>query len=112
MTTTTILSTDSLIGNDVKNYEGESLGNIKDFMIDSASGQVEYAVLDFGGFLNMGNKYFAVPMEVLHLDTKDECYKLNQSKERLKSAEGFDKDQWPDMANPEWRANINQYYIQ
>ena len=107
----TLLSSDSLIGNEVKNFQGEQLGEIKDFMIDSTNGKVEYAVLDFGGFMNIGNKLFAVPMQAMQLDTKEECYKLNQPKERLESAEGFDKDNWPNMADPKWRANINSFYI-
>ncbi len=108
---TTLLSADSLTGNEVKNFQGESLGEIKDFMLDSNSGRVEYAVLDFGGFMNMGNKYFAVPMQALQLDTQEKCYKINQPKERLEQAEGFDKDNWPNMADPKWRANINSFYI-
>ena len=72
---------------------------------------VEYALLDFGGFMNIGNKLFAVPMQALQLDTAEECYKINQSKERLEQAEGFDKDNWPNMADPQWRASINNFYI-
>lgn len=108
---TTLLSSDSLIGNEVKNFQGEKLGEIKDFMIDSTNGKVEYAVLDFGGFMNIGNKLFAVPMQALQLDTKEECYKINQPKARLETAEGFDQDNWPNMADPKWRANINSFYI-
>ncbi|MCX7555180.1 PRC-barrel domain-containing protein [Marinicella sp. S1101] len=107
----TILSSDSLIGNEVKNYQGEDLGQVKDFMIDSTDGRIEYAVLDFGGFMNIGNKLFAVPMQALQLDTKEECFRINQPKERLERAEGFDKDDWPNMADPKWRANINNFYI-
>lgn len=107
----TILSSDSLIGNEVKNFQGEKLGNIKEFMIDSTNGKVEYAVLDFGGFMNIGNKLFAVPMQALQLDTKEECYRLNQPIERLERAEGFEKDHWPNMADPKWRNNINSFYI-
>ena len=107
----TLLSSDSLRGNDVKNFQGETLGEIKDFMIDSTNGKVEYAVLDFGGFMNIGNKLFAVPMQALQLDTKDKCYKINQPKERLKQAEGFDKDHWPNMADPKWRTGIQNFYI-
>jgi sporulation protein YlmC with PRC-barrel domain len=107
----TILSSDSLIGNEVRNFQGENLGEIRDFMIDSTNGRVEYAVLDFGGFMNIGNKLFAVPMQALQLDTENQVYKINQPKGRLEHAEGFDKDNWPDMADPKWRANINSFYI-
>ena len=35
---------------------------------------------------------------------------LNVEKDRLKSAPGFDKDQWPNMADPSWAKSIHDYY--
>jgi len=31
-------------------------------------------------------------------------------KERLESAPGFDKDDWPDMADPTWQNTVQSYY--
>jgi len=31
-------------------------------------------------------------------------------KERLETAPGFDKDNWPDFADPNWQNTINSYY--
>src|SRR6266705_960081 len=45
-----------LIGADVENAQGENLGNIKDVVLNSR-GHIEYAVLAFGGFMGMGEKY-------------------------------------------------------
>ncbi|MCX7545321.1 PRC-barrel domain-containing protein [Marinicella gelatinilytica] len=108
---TNILSADSLKGNDVKNFEGESLGDIKDFMVDTQTGQVNYAVLDFGGFLGIGNKLFAVPMEAMKLDNENKCFKMDINQEKLKNAEGFDKDHWPNFADAQWQAKNNSYYL-
>lgn len=110
MSNRTLLSATSLEGTDVKNFQGESLGDVKDFMIDTTTGKVRYAVMDFGGFLGVGNKLFAVPMEAMKVDTEDECFKLNADKEKLKNAEGFDKDNWPNFADPQWQTRIDQYY--
>jgi hypothetical protein len=79
-------------------------------MIDTRTGRVNYAVLSFGGFLGMGEKLFAVPWNALTLDTKNHRFILNVDKERLKSAPGFDKDHWPDMADPSWINQIHTYY--
>ncbi|HUG35955.1 MAG TPA: PRC-barrel domain-containing protein [Candidatus Limnocylindrales bacterium] len=105
-----MMSADTLIGNDVCNEEGEALGDIKDIMLDMRSGRVAYAVLSFGGFLGMGQKLFAVPWEALELDTTKKRFVLNVEKERLKDAPGFDKDQWPDMADQSWAREIHSYY--
>ena len=45
-----------IIGSPVKNPSGESLGNIKELVVDPESGQVVYAVVSFGGILGLGNK--------------------------------------------------------
>ncbi|HTD18458.1 MAG TPA: PRC-barrel domain-containing protein, partial [Ktedonobacteraceae bacterium] len=51
----------TFIGADVENPQGQNLGDIKDMVIDRASGRIAYAVVSFGGFLGMGEKLFAVP---------------------------------------------------
>ena len=104
------MSTSSLTGNEVYNLQDEDLGDVKDFMLDMRSGKVAYAVLSFGGFLGMGEKLFAVPWSALTLDTENERFTLNVTKERLESAPGFDKDNWPNMADPVWADGIHTYY--
>lgn len=105
-----LMSSSSLENADVKNRAGEDLGNIKDFMIDCDSGNVVYAVLSFGGVLGMADKLFAVPMSALHLDTGEKCFRLNISKEELENAPGFNKSDWPDMADPRWGTDIHRFY--
>jgi len=56
-----LMGAETLLGNDVYNKDGESLGDIMEFMNDMASGKVAYAALMFGGLLGMGNKLFAAP---------------------------------------------------
>ncbi|MDP2679349.1 MAG: PRC-barrel domain-containing protein [Rhodoferax sp.] len=104
------MSASTLIGNDVYNLQDEDLGDVKELMLDMRTGKVTYAVLSFGGFLGMGEKLFAVPWPALTLDTENKRFTLNVSKERLESAPGFDSDNWPNMANPEWASGIHSYY--
>jgi len=105
-----LMSADSLVGNDVKNIANEDLGDIKDFMIDCQTGKVAYAVLGFGGVFGIGEKLFAVPMSALTLDTEEECFRLNSTKEYLKNAPGFDSDNWPNMADPAWVDEVHSFY--
>jgi sporulation protein YlmC with PRC-barrel domain len=106
----TVMSASSLKGNKVMNSAGEDLGNIEDFMIDLKSGCLTYAVLSFGGFLGMGDKLFAIPMEAFSLDEDNQCFILNVSKDKLKNAQGFDKSNWPDFADQTWGSCIYDYY--
>lgn len=105
-----LMSSSSLDGEDVKSREGEDLGNIKDLVIDCDSGRVAYAVLSYGGVLGMGDKLFAVPMSALQLDTNNECFILDAKKNELEDAPGFDKSNWPDMADRRWETDIHHFY--
>ncbi|HEX8789232.1 MAG TPA: PRC-barrel domain-containing protein [Telluria sp.] len=105
-----LMGADTLLGDDVVNGADESLGDIKEIMLDMNTGQVSYAVLAFGGFLGMGEKLFAVPWQALHLDTANKRFVLNIDKERLKTAPGFDKDAWPDMSDMTWAKQIHSFY--
>ncbi len=107
---TAILSASSLEGDDVRNAEGENLGNIKDVMVNTSTNQIEYYVLSFGGILGMGDKLFAIPPEAIAIDTAEKCFRLNISKDVLEKAEGFDKDNWPNMADRAFRDSIYNHY--
>lgn len=110
MSTYPVLSASSINGDAVKNLDGEDLGHIEDLMINTESGEIAYAVLSFGGFLGMGDKLFAIPWKALSLDTANERFVLNVDKERLENAPGFDKDHWPNMADPKWTSSVHDYY--
>ncbi|MEM8511723.1 sporulation protein YlmC with PRC-barrel domain [Massilia sp. MP_M2] len=105
-----LMGADTLIGDSVVNANDEDLGDIKDIMLDMQTGQVAYAVLAFGGFLGMGEKLFAVPWQALHLDTINHRFVLDVEKDYLKTAPGFDKDAWPDMADTTWAGGIHDFY--
>lgn len=97
------LTATSIIGDEVFNNLNENLGKIKDIMVDIHAGKIEYAVIEFGGFLGMGEKYFAVPFGALSIDTKRHGFILGQKREVLEKAPGFDKEHWPETNSHEWR---------
>lgn len=105
-----LMGANTLIGNDVCNLDDEDVGNIKEIMLDQANGEIAYAVLSFGSFLGMGEKLFAVPWSALKLDTENKRFILDISKDRLQNAPGFDKDDWPDLADPTLTNDIHAYY--
>lgn len=94
------LSASTLVGADVRNPQDESLGDLKDVMIDATSGKIAYGVLTFGGLLGVGNKLFAIPWEAFRVDPEKERLVLDIPRERLKDAPGFDSDHWPNLADP------------
>ena len=107
-----VLGATTLTGDRVRNTAGDDLGKIEEIMIDLASGRVAYAVLSFGGFLGIGDKLFAVPWSSLEIDQQAREFVLDVKPEVLENAPGFDKDQWPDMADPAYGKVISEHYGQ
>ncbi|HEV7801284.1 MAG TPA: PRC-barrel domain-containing protein [Burkholderiales bacterium] len=105
-----VMAASSLEGETVQNHQGETLGEIEEIMLDVRGGRIAYAVLAVGGFLGMGEKYFAIPWRALTLDTDRKCFLLDVDKDRLKNAPGFDKEHWPSMADQKWAGDVHQYY--
>ena len=107
-----VLSAGSIIGSKVVNSGGEQLGTIKDLVVDLDDAQIAYAVLAFGGFMGLGDKLFAIPLEALIFDTRANQVVLDVDRDELKTAPGFDKEKWPDSAQYEagWLLDIYEYY--
>jgi len=106
----TILSANTLSGDKVKNDKGEDLGKVEELMIDCESGRVAYAVLSFGSGLMHSGKLFAIPWASLAVDQEGKQLILNVTREMLETAEGFDKDHWPDMADPAFLTRTYSHY--
>jgi len=106
----TVTKASEITGMKVKNAHNENLGEINDVVMDKSSGKVNYLVLDFGGFLSFGNKFFAVPWNFFTYNNSEDCFVINVDKETLKNAPGFDKDKWPNFASPNFTSSINKYY--
>jgi sporulation protein YlmC with PRC-barrel domain len=105
-----VLSCSTLIGDKVINERGEDLGKIDEIMIDMENGRIAYAVLSFGGFLGMGDKLFAIPWDVMKLDTDRKAFVLDVPQDRLENAPGFDKDNWPERPDRQWMTDVYTHY--
>ena len=105
-----VLAKKTVIGSKVVNAQHEDLGKIEDLVLDAGAGRIAYAVLSFGGFLGMGDKYFAIPWNALRFNLSEKHAVLNLDKKLLENAPGFDKDNWPNMADSTWATSIYKHY--
>lgn len=94
--TANVISSDRVEGTSVYNSAGDKLGTIDDLMIDKLSGQVRYAVLEFGGFLGMGKDRYPIPWNMLKYDTAQEGYVVPLQKETLEGAPKYADTSIPD----------------
>lgn len=115
MTDTTSITTGTLIagqkikGTTVYNLAGEKLGTVDDIMIDKVSGRAIYAVMSFGGFLGMGEKFHPLPWATLKYDDHKGGYVINLDKKLLQAAPTYNAGsefKW----TPDYGRTVDTYY--
>jgi hypothetical protein len=108
--TSTLISSDKVDGTAVYNREAEKLGSIHTLMIDKVSGKVAYAVMSFGGFLGMGDRYHPLPWNVLTYDTSQGGYVVDLDRSRLEGAPTYASSETPNWGDRRWNQQVYDYY--
>jgi len=75
-----------VIGTDVRDPTGAKLGEIEDVMLDKSSNNIMFAVVGFGGFLGVAEKYHPLPWSALEFNEAENAYVVNYTKEQLQAA--------------------------
>jgi sporulation protein YlmC with PRC-barrel domain len=109
ITTGSIISSDKVEGTNVYNANREKLGSVDDLMIDKYTGQVRYAVLEFGGFLGMGTDRYPMPWSMLKYDTALEGYVVPLSKEKIEKAPRYEQAKAPAYTD-DYNKTVNTYW--
>ena len=104
-----IISSDKVEGTNVYNIAGDKLGSIDDLMIDKHTGQVRYAVLEFGGFLGMGTDRYPIPWSMLKYDTAQDGYVVPLDQARLEKAPRYEMADIPTYTD-DYSKTVNAYY--
>ena len=87
--TSELIASNKVEGTEVYNRQGDHLGEVYNFMVNKRSGQVEYAVMSFGGFLGMGESYHPLPWKALTYDTQQGGYVVDLDKSKLEGAPSY-----------------------
>ncbi|WP_274628804.1 PRC-barrel domain-containing protein [Arvimicrobium flavum] len=78
-----------VIGTAVYNTAGQNIGTIEDVMLDKLSNGIMFAVIGFGGFLGIGEKFHAIPWSALDYQANTGGYVVPFSKEQLQAAPAY-----------------------
>lgn len=100
----------NVIGSKVVNPEGEFLGKIEDLVIDAGEGRVTAVILSVGGFLGIGEKLIAIPLSAFDYEDEHGRFSLDIGKETLKNAPSFKQDDWPELIDRVWVADVYTYF--
>ena len=91
--TVALISAEKVRGTTVYNSSGDNLGSIHDLMIDKRGGRVAFAVMSFGGFLGIGEKYHPLPWRVLTYDEDKGGYNIDLTADQLRGAPSYERDE-------------------
>lgn len=106
-----IIAADKVEGTAVYNMAGDKVGTIGNVMIDKLSGKVVFATLAFGGVLGVGQKYHALPWNVLTYNTDLGGYQLNVDREKLGAGPADTEEELTrKLGDKEWGRKVYDYY--
>jgi hypothetical protein len=98
-------------GTSVYNGNGDHLGSIYDVMIDKRGGKVAYAVMSFGGFLGIGEKYHPLPWNLLTYDEGLGGYVVGLTEDQLRAAPAYTETELGNFGMVgDYETRVRDYY--
>ncbi len=107
---TTAIRAKRVIGTKVTDRSGNKIGEVEDVMLDKQSNSILYAVIGFGGFLGMAEKYHPLPWSALDFDESQGAYRVDVTKEQLEAAPAGSIDELTREDGLGFRDRVYDYY--
>jgi sporulation protein YlmC with PRC-barrel domain len=101
---TTLVRSGELIGKDVMTQMGDELGEVKDVVIDTRTGNVAFAVI------SSQDRLYPVPISMLSVDPGVDKLVLNIDKNRFVNAPSFTEDTWANITERQYGSQVYRYY--
>jgi hypothetical protein len=81
---------EAILGQQIRDQDGKEVGRLIDVLVD-ANGMPQAAVIDYGGFMGVGNRKVAVHWSMLRFDPADPKHKitLEMTPDQIKAAPEF-----------------------
>lgn len=105
-----LIAASKVNGTAVYSRAGEKLGSIYDVMLEKVSGEASYAIMSFGGFLGIGDRYHPLPWHELTYDPEMGGYVVDLDRSRLEGAPSYTADETTMWDDPEYGRRIDEYY--
>jgi sporulation protein YlmC with PRC-barrel domain len=105
-----LIAASQVSGTSVYNRAGEKLGSIYDVILEKRTGKTEYAVMSFGGFLGIGDRYHPLPWQALTYDPAQGGYVVDIDRRRLEGAPSYSADQANLWDDPAYGRRVTDYY--
>lgn len=109
---TTAIRATKVIGTDVKSPSGDKIGTVEDVVLDKKTNDIMFAIVGFGGFLGMNEKYHPLPWSMLDYAKDEDGYVVSATKEQLEQAPADSMDELTRNDGHGLREQVYDYYQQ
>lgn len=107
---TSAICASKVIGTNVQDATGQKIGEVEDIVLDKQSNSILFAIVSFGGFLGMAEKYHPIPWASLTYDGEEKAYVVGYSKEELQAAPAGSIEELTLDDGAAVRDRVNTYY--
>lgn len=97
-------------GTPVYNRDGTRIGHVDDLSIEKVSGRTAYAIMSFGGFLGIGEKFHPLPWSLLEYDVERGGYTVSLDRTTLENAPSYDAAELRALGGAKIDETIYGYY--
>ncbi len=97
-------------GTKVTDRSGRKIGEIEDIVLDKLSNNIMFAIVSFGGFLGVAEKYHPVPWSSLTYDKTRDSYVVDFTKEQIENAPAASIDELVRNDGQMYRDQAFDYY--
>lgn len=98
----------TLLDYDFQNRDGEVSGDLEDLLVDLGTGNILFSSIEYGGFLDLGDKDIVVPLSAFAWSANDELV-LNFDEQTLEQFPDLGND-WPDINDPAWDDDVGNFW--
>jgi sporulation protein YlmC with PRC-barrel domain len=107
---TSAIRAKKVLGTNVKDASGKKIGEIEDVVLDKQSNSILFAVVGFGGFLGVKEKYHPIPWASLDYNEGENSYVVDYTKEQLQAAPAGSIDELTRDDGTSFRDRAYDYY--
>ncbi len=107
---TSVIRAKKVLGTNVMDPSGHKIGEVEDVILDKQTNSILFAVISFGGFLGMGEKYHPIPWAALDYDEGEGGYVVSYTKEQLQAAPAGSIDELTRDGGLQLRDRTYDYY--
>jgi sporulation protein YlmC with PRC-barrel domain len=104
------LRASNVLGYEVFDLQGQDMGEVEDLIVNMDNGQISYAILELGDFLETEQELFPIPLNALQVSAQQLAFMLDVDPATLANAPAFNEDTWPDLTTPEWDENYATFW--